>query len=70
MGPTPNPEGIHDLEHACVMFMREVEGYVKAFVAKQPTSEHVRRSHLPHHPKCRQCISGRLQHRAKRRLKS
>ena len=30
-------------------------------------AEHRRRGHTPHNPKCRFCMQGRMQHRAKRR---
>ena len=43
------------------------EMYMGCILGDAGGTEHRRRGHTPHNPKCRFCMQGRMQHRAKRR---
>ena len=73
MGPNPEQTLTTELGQIGVeatVFLAAVEGYALAHATKDDSaggSGHARRSHYPHNPKCRHCMAGRMQHRAKRR---
>ena len=57
------------LEQACLAFTDWVQGMVST-VLKEGSSEHCRRGHFPHDPKCIHCVRARMRHKYKRRRKT